>query len=955
VVQLRGAVVQGFAAMHRQQTPLRVSVEDVVAFMGSNPGILSNLPPHIKLPERVVYRSYITLQVGKIETLFKALAARGSYHIEEPDSGHLQPFRNVIWLKPSTDEEIEGVQSDVFALIVKIQESLKIREDRLSIQRGAQAMSSLSVQLSILGMDQESLTIVQFSVDLYRTLNKTNEDVYGLHLAHALCNLSHSYVKTGDVVVAYKVITEAVSVGRRLTDASRTFEAQMQLARLVSFSAYVGGRNEDWRNALKDAEEAVQSYRRLIGNPKAEVWIAEGLQMTLEGTYVHDYADALDGLHYSLSMTTRHDESVKAAVQALEIYKGLEQRMSSGVFSAKIAQLYYSLASDEFREIVTVDQALVYAQESVQHYQKIHQNTGVVPDDLRFALGLEVELLSSLERFDEAYEVCQRLERMIQIQIDSQQLRARSLLQLAINLSNSKRYAEAALIGEQVLSMYRSLLSDEGLEIAYVNTSIAFRSMGDHSKSISVTEASVSHWRMLALQNPKYMQHIAYSVVTLMCAYFSAKDYARAFKEGGEALKLYSGLITNNATLLRNYIEALELNIDIAQEATMELESLERSRLVVQYSRALVKQFPDEHLFLICRIRDHAILLEDFDHLADASVAISEALEWFDDHPAQDSESAELHIFCLFASATFFRLQGHPNRALSLLEKTSAIGQPFLDAYYVAENILWAKAENLLALYLMDQISIACSEIDVCLEFASEHNLETHDAYFWCLDMASRIYRCDGRIDSGLAIIRRSVALSRTYARTPFSWILSDLLADAGLEAEAIDAAHAAVQEWVKWKDSSDIRDKEYHVQAQYSLAVRLFATGELAQAQELLVQVRSFYEEHSKSRNIWFIDLAITLWALGNLECASGRHEGIGARTELNELRKRLRLVFPSLADLVEVGLKRERNFAAWKRLFEKYTLLCGHQDEDEISESNTDSFVTSQDHLLTTSSSIA
>jgi len=939
VVQLRGAVVQGFAAIHRQQIPLRVSVEDVMAFMGSNPGMLSNLPPHIKLPERVVYRSYITLQVGKIDTLFKALVSRGSYPIEEPDSLHLQLFRPVTWLEPSTDEEIEDVQSDVVALTVKIQESLNHRDDRPSIQRGAQAMSRLSSWLSNLGMDQESLTIVQFPVDLYRTLNRTNEDVYGPHLAHALCNMSHYYVKTGNVVEAYKVITEAVTLGRQLADTSPTFEAQMELARLVSYSAYVGGWNEDWTNALKDAEEAVQSYRLLIGNPKAEVWIAEGLQMTLEGSHVYVYAHALGQLHFSLSMTTRHDESVKAAVQALEIYKGLEQRMSNGFLSAKIAYLYHSLASHKFREIVPVDQALVYAQESVQYYQKILQNTGVVPDVLPFALGSEVRLLSSLERFDEAYEVCQRLERMIQIQIDSQQLRARSLLQLAIILLNSKRYAEAALIGEQLLSMYRSLLSDEELENAYWNTSFAFSSMGDYSKSISVAEASVSHWRMLALQNPKYLQHIAKSVVSLSYTYFSAKDYARAFKEGGEALKLYSRLISEDATPLRDYMDALGLNMEIAREAKAELESVERSRLVVQYSRALVEQFPDEHLLLIRLIHNHADILKDLDHLADANAAISEGLQWFDDHPAQDSESAELHIFYLFTSARFSRLQGHLDRALSLLDKTSAIGQPFLDAYSVATKILWAMAENLFALYLMNRISIACNEIDVCLDFASEHNLETHVAYIWCLDLASRIYRCDSRIDSALPIIRRSVVLSRTCATLSFSWILSDILADAGLEAEAIDAAHAAVQEWVEFKDSSNILFKECHVQAQYSLAVRLFATGELAQAQELLVQIRSFYQEHSKARNIWLINLAITLWALGNLECASGRHEeGIGARTELNKLRKRLRLVFPSLADLVEVGLKRERKFAAWKRLFEKYTLLCGHQDEDEISEGNTD-----------------
>jgi len=331
---------------------------------------------------------------------------------------------------------------------------------------------------------------------------------------------------------------------------------------------------------------------------------------------------------------------------------------------------------------------------------------------------------------------------------------------------------------------------------------------------------------------------VAGSVLFLTRGYFRAKGYKRAFKEGGEALKLFNSLISQDATLLRGYMFALELNIYIAKKAKMELESLERSRLVVQYSRALVNQYPAQQLFFIHRIQDHSRLLEDFNNLADASVAISEALEWFGNKPAQDSESAELYTFCLLTSARFLHLQGHPDRALSLHKKTGAIGQPFLNACSVSWNILWAKAYNLLTLYLMDQISVACSEIDVCLNFASEHNLETHVAYFWFLDFASLIYQCNGRIDHGLAIIRRSVALGRKYARTPFCWILSDLLADAGQEAGAINAAHKAVQEWVKWKDYSNIIIQEYHVQAQYSLALCLFASGELTSSQELLVQV---------------------------------------------------------------------------------------------------------------------
>jgi len=676
--QVRSAVADGFARAHEHPSSLPVSDQNTLAFLGSAPVILSTLPPCVQLSEYLVYRSYITVQVSKIDTLFKVLASRGSYPIEEPDFFHLEPFLSFVWFKPSTDEEIEDVQTVVFSLILKIQESLKTRDNQPSIQRGADAMTKLSVWLSNLGMDQESLTIAHCAVDLYRTLNKTNENVYGPHLAHALYLMSDSYVNTGDVIEAYKAITEAITLARRLADASPTFEAQIQLARLVSYSGFVGRRNGDWTSALKDAEEAVQSYQGLIGNPelmlRAEVGIAEGLQMTLEGTHVCNYADALKGLHYSLSMTRRHDESVNAGVQALELYRVLEQKHNHGDFGADIADLCSSLAND-FREIVTDDQALLYAQESIQHYEMMLRNTGVVPVKLPSALGFEIKLLSRLERFDEAYGLCQKLARMIQIQMHDKHLRARSFLQLIYSLFDSRHYDEAVLIVESWSSMYPSLFSDQ-LPIlkAYNRTSSAFARIGDYSKSLQVAEASVSHWRKLAPQNKKYLRYVAISVRSLTRTCFRAKDYKRAFKEGGEALKLYSELISKDATLLVHYMDTLELNIDIAKEAQMELECLERSRLVVQCSRALVKQFPAQQLFLIRCIWDHAKLLEAFDHFADASVAISEALDWFDDHPAQNSESAELHILCLLTSAGFIRLRGHPERALSLYEKAGAIG-----------------------------------------------------------------------------------------------------------------------------------------------------------------------------------------------------------------------------------------------------------------------------------------
>ena len=521
-VQIRGAVTDGFARAQAQASPLRVSDDNVLAFVGSGPVILSNLPPHVKLSERLIYRSFITVQVGKIDTLFQKLASSESFPIEEPDSYHLTPFEYTIWLKPSTEEELEHVQSDVFALFANIQESLKNKHSGLSIQRGAMAMSNLTVWLSTLGMFQESFRIALCALVAYRTLTSTNEDVYGPRLAHALRLLSCSLVDSADFDQAYKIITEAVTLGRRLAATTPTFEAQIQLADLVCYSAVVGRLNGDSTNALRDAEEAAQAYTSLLGKStsmlQTEFSLIDGARgptvMTSEGTRVEGFAAALQELHYGLSSTTRKAESVNAGIKALELCSALEQGTNHCTFSQIIGELCFSLASDKFRGIITCDQALSYAQQSVKQNEKIFHHTGVITNYLLDALWLEANLLSSLERY-ETYVVCQKIEHMVQSHLNDQQLRAKSFLQITINSYISERYAEAALLGEHLLAMYRSSLSHSELCDAYMYTARSLSATGDHLKSAQVAEAASNHWRPLAFQNAEHFKYVGQSLLLM--------------------------------------------------------------------------------------------------------------------------------------------------------------------------------------------------------------------------------------------------------------------------------------------------------------------------------------------------------------------------------------------------------------------------------------------------------
>jgi len=316
--------------------------------------------------------------------------------------------------------------------------------------------------------------------------------------------------------------------------------------------------------------------------------------------------------------------------------------------------------------------------------------------------------------------------------------------------------------------------------------------------------------------------------------------------------------------------------------------------------------------------------LENFDRLAESSAAIGEALIWF------DLDSANLHITCLLDSARFFRARDHPDKASSLYNKAIRVGEPFTDTHpQITFIILVAKVLNLSTMYDLGQISLALGQVEHCLEFASKHDLENTSINARLLNVVSLFYRWGKRVDIALSAIRRSIALAGDH---PCSWILSDLLADAGEDKEALSIAQEVIEKSLSWKDASRTGQKELYARAQYSLALRAFFNENFSYARQLLLDVRSFYQKYSQARNLWFVKLAVTLQALSLLECASGRHEeGITAKNELNDLRKGLRLIFPSLDGLVEVDLNRERNFAAWKNLLKKFKFRCGHQ-EDEI-----------------------
>ncbi|KAF9541564.1 hypothetical protein CPC08DRAFT_460703 [Agrocybe pediades] len=169
----------------------QVSDEKALEFIGSTPTVLSKLPPDVVLSEHFVYQLNIRIQVGKVDSILKALSSQ-SYPVdsEQPDLFHSSTMKPIILNTPFMPEAIDYRHSDILMNIIQLQQHLNMGVAAISLQRGARMMNILTVAVSQLGMHQEAVTLGRWAVVLYRTLYQSNREVYAPRLALQLYNLS---------------------------------------------------------------------------------------------------------------------------------------------------------------------------------------------------------------------------------------------------------------------------------------------------------------------------------------------------------------------------------------------------------------------------------------------------------------------------------------------------------------------------------------------------------------------------------------------------------------------------------------------------------------------------------------------------------------------------------------------------------------------------------------------
>ncbi|KAF4610106.1 hypothetical protein D9613_010423 [Agrocybe pediades] len=443
-------VAVAVAELRKGSSTHQVSDEKVLEFIGSTPTVLAKLPPNVVLSEHLVYQLNIRMQVGKVDSILKALSSK-PYPVEQPDLFHSSTMKTTIFISPFTTEVIDYMQSDILMYIIQLQQYLNMGVAAISVQRGAIAMNGLTVAVSQMTMHEEAVTLGRWAVFLYRTLYRSNREVYAPRLALQLYNLSIDLMNINDPVQANTTMEECLAI---LKACAPTPDTQLSLANAVSYAAYVRARlNGDSEETLKDMQESVAVFERLLGDQRHQPTTTTTYQSQQPFTI---YMESDDSTMYSIMRSWTTCRSTAPGQKALELFLLLAARYDSLELYTSIAILGSALCHDRYRPQLSATQALLYIQESGQKLEIISiRRAGLGSMNYIISLRKEAEILTELGRSEEAYAVFQKIVRVGPSIANNQRTYLSSLQSLTLRFSGAGYYHQAVMSSKTVVELCR--------------------------------------------------------------------------------------------------------------------------------------------------------------------------------------------------------------------------------------------------------------------------------------------------------------------------------------------------------------------------------------------------------------------------------------------------------------------------------------------------------------------
>lgn len=940
----------------------RVSNDDIIEFMGSNQRTLAKLPPEMSAD--LISDTYLRLQLDAIHEYLHGLSMKNPRLAEESTALSLCSYES-----PPTDlpSDRNTFKQEVIAQTLQIQTCLREDSSHLSIRAGTCSMIDLSHRLYSLDMYEEAASMGAWALNLCRTIAKTTSPLYLPHFVRGLQQLSYIYISIEDDDNAKATIQETLSICRRLYASVATQEVSLKLEALTTL-AYVSDLKDDFKASLESAREGVCMYEKVViksyvptSDTSADgchsAWNKEiqcRIMKTLPDKVISDYSKALQQLSFSLQATNQLEDAVQAGLKALDIL--LNSRLFfSDLVQTDIAALFYRLSHRQFHLIVKLDQALMYAEQAIDIYRALYEkNEQKYIVSLFHGLYEKANSLGKLQRYDQALIIWKEMSVLAMNMKDGQVFRADALNGLASCYHGLNQHDEAAIIRTESITIYQTALnsSSDKAAHAYYNLGIDLHFAGRFPEAIEALQTALKIFHFLVFDNPhRFTQNIAESLTQLSLNLIYSNRHEEAFDDGYESLKLHSSMIDEDSCVVPEYAIALRVNFLAAETSEDESKSLERAHYSLYCARHLFIRFPDQcSMLFIEAILSQADVFYRFDFLLKASTVIQEALNWFDQSPstAVSKANAEHYMLCLIAYSKLVHHQGFMRERIKLLEKSITIGELYSSDPRIVRLLIESmrcRAETLGWISLHSEAVEASLQ---CEKLARQHTLDNVVGLVSCLRVCCGAFRDIGEPAKALTYIEEALRLCHTNELNmaakagPSAYLfeseclhnLSECLAEMGQEENALFYAQSSLDSVSKLRNRyptlpwSEIEPS--HIAALHTLAMRLAAKGDSLHALEMIVAVRSYYENLAKNTGRVSISLAHALYEEGVLYCSAGRHEeGVVARTKLQDLQNQLDTTLPDFAEQTRLHLAKVKARSSMSNLLAKFDLCCGHQQE--------------------------
>jgi len=635
-------------------------------------------------------------------------------------------------------------------------------------------------------------------------------------------------------------------------------------------------------------------------------------------------------------------DAVKIDLRALQTFRIISPSYPNSSIQAGIAEILARLAGQDFRSFVTLEEAYSYSKESETIYRRcFEQNSKKYGKLLCNVLWEQANILGSLNREEDALKLWQEMSNIARAVIKDHIYVARALCRLSQSFRCLNIHDQAAsTLSESVKNYHVVLKTPSHTEAtAYYELAVDLHFAGHQDQAAQVAENAVTQYRTLAFRDAhQYLKKLARSLNLLATILIHAEQYERALTEAYEAVKLLETLVQTDSSLLSEYLRALRLNLTAAELLNDAKRSIQRSEYIVGLYRELVKGFPDQEWNLADAMALHSHILAMHDRLPEAIRCNQEAIEWYQSHPAKDIDSAARYLLCLIEQGTSWDKSGHSERALDLVQQAVVVGKPYsFDSPTVASYTVGAMCH---AGHLMCELGhyddAVVTSLDA-LDFARKVTLDNIVNLVRSLQVAARSHKLCKKPEKVIEFMRdaieihqndKMISISKTIK---FNLItlpqclvaLSGGLADTGDETGALVHAREAVSAALKLKTEPVppwFAVEETYMLTLLNLSLRLLATGTPSISLDHVAEVKEFYRKRLKKRNTHHIIYASVIRIHAIFHCALGRHdEGIALKTEFVELRKRLKLIFPSLANLVDIAWAGEIARQSWVSILSK------------------------------------